>query len=225
MKQNEQSNEKYITSATVREHYGVSNTSLQRWANDGKIKTIRTTGGHRLYERESIAKLFGDQKEKTKRRVCYARVSSAKQKEDLERQAEDLKKDYPNHEIIKDVGSGVNFNRKGFKTLVDSIIDGDIQELVISHKDRLTRFGYELIEQLCKKFDCTIVVQFKDERHNPEEELAEDLLAITTVFVARHNGLGAGEKKRKRKENKETKVEKERGTSENEGSSSEMHED
>jgi len=227
MKQNVQTSEKYITSGTVRQHYGVSNSTLQRWANEGKIKTLRTNGNHRLYERDSVAKLFGDDSEKKtgRRRVCYARVSSAKQGEDLERQVQDLQREYPDHELIKDIGSGVNFSRKGFKTLVDSILDGDIEELVISHKDRLTRFGYELVEQLCDKFDCKIVVQFKDQRHNPEQDLADDLLAITTVFVAKHNGLRAGEKRRKRKENKETKAKKRRESSEDEGSSTEVPED
>ncbi|MFL5811575.1 MAG: IS607 family transposase [Flavisolibacter sp.] len=225
MKQNAQTSEKYITSGSVRQHYGVSNSTLQRWANEGKIKTLRTTGNHRLYERDSVAKLFGDDSEKKeRRRVCYARVGSAKQSEDLERQVQDLQREYPDHELIKDIGSGVNFGRKGFKTLVESIISGDIEELVISHHDRLTRFGYDLVEQLCKKFDCTIVVQFKDERHSPEQELADDLLAITTVFVAKHNGLRAGEK-RKRKEAKETKTKKRRDSSEDEGSGSEVSED
>jgi len=159
-----------------------------------------------------------------RKRICYARVSSVKQSEDLERQVQDLQKEYPDHELVKDIGSGVNFSRKGFKALVESIIDGDIEELVISHKDRLTRFGYELIEQICKKFECTIVVQFKDERHSPEQELADDLLAITTVFVAKHNGLRAGEKKRKRKESKETKTKKRRESSEDEGTISEVSE-
>jgi len=225
MKQNVQNSEKYITSGTVRQHYGVSNSTLQRWATDGKVKTLRTTGNHRLYERESVAKLFGDETEKKKRRICYARVSSAKQGEDLERQVQDLQKEYPDHEIIKDIGSGVNFSRKGFKTLVDAILSGDIEELVISHKDRLTGFGYELVEQLCEKFDCKIVVQFKDQRHNPEQDLADDLLAITTVFVAKHNGLRAGEKRRKRKESKETKAKKRREPSEDEGSGTEVSED
>ena len=225
MKQNAQTSEKYITSGTVRQHYGVSNSTLQRWANEGKIKTLRTDGNHRLYERDSVAKLFGNVSEKKeRRRVCYARVSSAKQSEDLERQVQDLQKEYPDHELIKDIGSGVNFSRKGFKALVESIVSGDIEELVISHRDRLTRFGYELVEQLCKKFDCAIVVQFKDERHSPEQELADDLLAITTVFVANHNGLRAGEKKRKRKEAKEAKTKKRRDSSEDEGSITEVSE-
>jgi len=226
MKQNAENSEKYITSGTVRQHYGISNSTLQRWANEGKVKTLRTNGNHRLYERASVDQLFGNQSEKKeRRRVCYARVSSAKQEEDLERQVQDLQEEYPDHELIQDIGSGVNFSRKGFKTLVDSILDGDIEEVVISHKERLTRFGYELVEQLCKKFDCKIVVQFKDQRHNPEQDLADDLLAITTVFVAKHNGLRAGEKKRKRKESKEAKAKKRRDSSEDEGSSTEVPED
>lgn len=220
-------NAKYITSSAVRKEFGISNTTLQRWANEGKIECVRTSGNHRLYERESVEKLFGTEKKilPNRRRVCYARVSSQHQKEDLARQVEDLRKEYPDHEIIQEIGSGVNFGRKHFKTLVESIVSGDIEELVISHKDRLTRFGYDLIEHLCKKFECAIVVQFKDERHSPEQDLADDLLAITTVFVAKHNGLRAGDKKRKRKESQETKAQKERRSGEDESSGSEVHED
>ena len=201
MDHHDNSSEKYITSKKVRDQYGVCNSTLKRWANEGKIKTIRTVGNKRLYGCDDIASIFGIQSvEKKKRSICYARVSSQKQKGDLERQVEDLRRDYPSHEIIQDIGSGINFERKGFKTLVDQIMSGNIEEVVISHRDRLVRFGYALLEQICQKFECRLVVQSKDVNSDPTNDLAEDLLSIVTVFTAKHHGLRASEKKRKRKE-------------------------
>ena len=175
MGNNDQSTEKYITSKKVRELYGVCNSTLKRWANEGKITSIRTIGNKRLYGCYDIRRVFGVESiEKKKRKLCYARVSSQKQKEDLEKQVEDLQREYPDHEIIQDIGSGINFERKGFKTLVDQIMSGNISELVISHRDRLVRFGYPLIEQICQKFECKIVVQHKNVNSDPTNDLAED---------------------------------------------------
>lgn len=100
-----------------------------------------------MYNVEGINSLFrndtnNDQREREKKKVCYARVSSSKQKRDLERQIENLKKHYPDHEIISDIGSGVNYRRKGFQAILERVYSGDnIGEVVITHKDRLCRYG------------------------------------------------------------------------------------
>ena len=227
MKQNTQNETKYVNSSVIRKEYGISNSTLQRWANEERVKTVRTSGNHRLYERDSVEKLFGNEKKKERRRkVCYARVSSQHQKGEISRDKSKTSKRniQTTYEFIKDIGSGVNFDRKGFKTLVEHIISGDIEELVISHRDRIDLQDLDMssLNKYAKSLIVrSIVVQFEDERHSPEEEdLATDLLAITTVFVAKHNGLRAGERKR---ENvlKKPRLKKGRNTSEDESISAE----
>jgi predicted site-specific integrase-resolvase len=174
-----------------------------------------------LYQRREKGKDPEEEKERT--RECYARVSSAHQKEDLERQIEQLKKDCPSHELIQDIGSGLNWHRKGFATLLDRILSGSVEEVMVAYKDRLCRFGYELIEQMCKKFDTKLVVLNKDEEgeKNTTTELSEDLLSIVTVFVARNNGLRAGKNRKKRKERQEGGAEEEIETDDNKGKNKE----
>src|SRR6185369_6726236 len=117
--------ERYVRATNIRKVYDVSYVTLRRWAEDGKIR-FKEGGGKRLYCINDIKKLYNGGKdpeeERGRTRVCYARVSSAHQKEDLERQIEQLKKGYPSHEIIQDIGSGLNWHRKGFVTLLDRIL-------------------------------------------------------------------------------------------------------
>jgi predicted site-specific integrase-resolvase len=127
---------------------------------------------------------------KDKEKICYCRVSSNKQKEDLLRQIEYMKNIYPENRIISDIGSGLNYNRKGLKEIMDMAINGEIQELVIAYKDRLTRFGYELIEYLIEKYSGgKITIINKNEEDTPTEELTKDILSIMNVYVAKVNGL------------------------------------
>lgn len=201
-------NDKYITSKKIRETFQVSNSSLKRWHGEGKIQAIKTVGNHRLYSQSSINKFFGVQEEKERKYICYARVSSSKQRGDLERQVQDLEEEYPDHEIIQDVGSGINWKRKGFTKMVEQVLNGDIEEIVVTNKDRLCRIGFELVEQICKRFNTKIVVLSKSNKEE-DKDLAEDLLSIVTIFTARHHRRRGAEKKRKRKaKEKETKVKK-----------------
>jgi len=162
---------------------------LRKWEKEEKIEAIRAPGGKRLYSVESLDKLFHVETKK-KEKVCYTRVSSAKQKEDLERQVESLKTKYPEHRIIQDIGSGLNWKRKGFTSILESVYIRDIEEVVVLHKDRLCRFGIELVEFIFEKAGCKLLVHNKNDHHETtaEQELAEDLLSIVTVFVARNNG-------------------------------------
>ena len=131
--------------------------------------------------------------------VCYARVSSSHQKEDLERQVNLLASKYPSARIIKDVGSGINWKRQGINTLLELIHQGVVGEVVVTFKDRLCRFGSELLEWIFQKNDVKLMVLNSTcDTTNPTGELAEDLLAITTVFVARNNGIRSGKFKRER---------------------------
>lgn len=161
----------------------VSKETLRLWAENGKIKTIKTDGGHRryIYNEETNNK-------KTKLKFIYTRVSSKKQQSDLERQIKYLQKLYPEYRIISDIGSGLNFNRKGLNKLLEAIITGTVAEVVVAHKDRLCRFGFELIENLCKYFSTTLTIVDNKNGKSQTDELAEDLLSIITVFTARFYG-------------------------------------
>jgi predicted site-specific integrase-resolvase len=123
-------------------------------------------------------------------RYLYARVSSLGQKEDLKRQEELLKEKYPNYKLISDIGSGMNLNRKGLRSIIDKSIKGEIKEVVIVHKDRLCRYGYELIEDIIEKYsNGKIIILENQNKKEPKEELVEDVLQIMNIFVAKINGM------------------------------------
>jgi predicted site-specific integrase-resolvase len=115
-------------------------------------------------------------------------VSSHKQKDELERQKEFMRKHYPNYEIISDIGSGINFKRKQFLWLLEQTSIGNVKEVVVAHRDRLSRFGFELIEWFFSKHNVKLVVLDKCES-SPQQELVTDLLSIITVFSCRIHGL------------------------------------
>lgn len=165
-------------------YYGVTTESLRQRANKGHIKFTITDGGHRRYQ---IINKYNKRNEKQS--YIYARVSSRKQEDDLKSQVAFLKKKYPKHKVITDIGSGINEKRKSYKTLLDNIFNGDVKEVVVAHKDRLSRFSFELIQQICKKFGTKLIVANKrNGKENPDSELTEDLMSIITVFTARYYG-------------------------------------
>jgi predicted site-specific integrase-resolvase len=165
---------------------GVHHSSLQKWAEEGAIKFIRTPSGHRRYDVEDFLRSKNSDQ---RRKVCYCRVSSRKQSDDLGRQVEFLRTRYPKHEIIEDIGSGLNFKRKGFIALLESVCGGNVEEIVVAHRDRLCRFGFELVQWLAERNNCKLVVLDADEKKSLHQELVEDLLSIITVFGCRINGL------------------------------------
>ena len=127
---------------------------------------------------------------KIRRKICYCRVSSRKQKENLENQIEVMKNKYPNYEIISDIGSGLNFKREGLKKIIDYAIKGEIEILIVAYKDRLARIGYEMIENLIKDYSKgEIVIISKKEEETPQEEMTKDIMTIMNVYVAKINGL------------------------------------
>jgi len=172
----------YVTPAQAAKTLGVSTQTLRNWDKTGKIKVIRTPTGLRRYDLSSIV---GNVQGIT---VVYARVSSYKQREDLDRQADYLQSLYPEAEIIKEIGSGLNYRRQKLKTLLERILSGDVQRLVVAHKDRLARFGFELFRFLCEFNDCELVV-CDNASLSPEREMVEDILAIVHVFSCRLYGL------------------------------------
>lgn len=209
-------NDKYISPRHITKQFNITSGTLRLWAENGKIRCIRPnqTGG-RLYNTSDIEQIFGSNSAfKNQKTICYARVSSSHQKEDLERQETFFKQKYPDAIILKDIGSGLNWKRKGFNSLLEQIIAGDIKEVVVTYKDRLCRFGIELVEWIFKKFNVKLMVLSQNiDQKDISRELAEDLLAITTVFVARNNGLRAGAYRRQRKESNTIKHESSSGES------------
>lgn len=157
--------------------------TLRKYADEGKIKVIKNEAGQRLFDIESY---IGESKSVAT--VCYARVSSRHQSNDLPRQRDYLQGLYPTAEIITDVGSGLNFKRKGLLSILERVMRGDKLTIVVAHKDRLARFGFDLIRWMVEQNGGQIVV-LDQSAYSPQQELVADLLAIITVFGARVNGL------------------------------------
>ena len=117
-------------------------------------------------------------------------MSSIGQSNDLERQREVMKKLYPKYEIIEDIGSGLNLNKRGIRRVIKMAIEGKINDLIVAYKDRLTRFGYELIENIIKDYSGgRIIVLNNPKALKPEVELVNDVMALMNVYVAKMNGL------------------------------------
>lgn len=169
---------------------GVSIQTLRRWERIGHLLPAKKSKGNtRYYTLDQITKTEKVGPDLT---VAYARVSSHDQKEDLKRQAEVLAaycaKQGWSFQVIQDLGSGMNYQKKGLKTLINWILEGKISRLVLTHKDRLLRFGAELIFALCEVKQIEIVLINKGDEVSFEEELAQDVLEIITVFSARLYG-------------------------------------
>ena len=165
--------------------FGVTPESLARWEKEGKIEAKKTPGGHRRYVyHEPVAK------QSTTDKLCYAyaRVSSPKQKGDLQRQVDVLQAACPTHHVVQDVGSGINFKRRGLLSILDSVFAGRVQEVVVAHRDRLSRFGFDLFKHIFGRFGVSIRVLSDSDVKEPVNELAQDLLSIVTVFTARYYG-------------------------------------
>ncbi len=167
---------------------GVTPKTIRLWEKEGKINSIKTKGGHRRFCPSEVLK----NKKQSNITIAYARVSTNEQKEDLERQKKILElycseKGW-NFEIISDIGSGINYNKKGLERLIKLICLGEIDRLVISHKDRLLRFGSEIIFSICEQHNVEIVIINKSANSTFEEDLTNDVLEIITVFSAKLYG-------------------------------------
>jgi predicted site-specific integrase-resolvase len=180
---------------------GVNPVTLRRWEKSGKIKAERTQKGHRRYDLAKIRDLAPkNTSDSEKRTIGYARVSSFDQKADLARQAALLESFCANHgwtyEIVQDLGSGLNYSKKGLKKLIKEICFGTVGRLVVTHKDRLLRFGSELIFSLCEQFGTEVVIMNASEETNFEDDLVQDVLEIITVFSARLYGARSRKNKK-----------------------------
>ena len=184
---------------------GVSVASLRRWDKSGYLPAdYLTAGGHRRYSLASLRRFVGagDDECGAGRVVLYARVSSGKQKDDLERQKQALRefsKDNGDCDFdeISDIGSGINFKKRGFTKLVSLVMSGLVSKIVVMHRDRLCRFGFDFFEKICLESGVSLVVAGEEREISREERMVQDLLAIVTVYSCRSNGLRSAGRRRK----------------------------
>ena len=184
---------KYYSAKTVTKILGVTAQTLRNWDKEDKLKpTYVKSNGYRYYSEESI--LAYTQERKTKKNlnvIGYVRVLSKKQKDDLERQKENIEKylneKYEHYEIIEDIGSGINYNKPGLLKLIEKINKKEVDVIVVLYKDRLLRFGFELVEHFASLNNVKIEVLDKIDK-TQDEELVEDLVQIITVFSCKLQG-------------------------------------
>ncbi len=180
---------KYYNGKEAGELLRVQPGTIRKWSNEGKISSIRTPSNQRLYPKEEVDRILGQYTSSNpKRKICYARVSSKKQKDDLERQIYFFKSEYPEYEVFSDIGSGINWKRKSLQTLLEQCMLGRVQEVVVSHKDRLCRFGFELLEFVFEKNKVKLTVLDDRKGESPQQELAEDICSIIHVYSCREYG-------------------------------------
>ena len=180
-------NDRLLKPKELSELLGVTTKTLIEWEHDGKLQAIKTGGGHRRYLYPQAA--FHQHAASTsKKKYIYARVSSFKQQQDLQRQVAMLQDAHPDYDVIQDVGSGINFKRRGLITLLDAVLGGNVSHVVVAHRDRLARFGFDLLQHLFGRFEVSLEVLSDDDVKEPATELAKDILSVVTVFAARYHG-------------------------------------
>lgn len=190
---------KYYTIHETAEILGVSPQTLRNWEKSEKlIPHHKSANGYRYYSKDSLNALLGV-KTQIGKTVGYCRVSSPKQKDDLERQIENMRiyllaQGKP-FEIFSDIGSGINYQRKGLQELIRGMANRSISKVVVLYKDRLTRFGFELIEYIAEMYGCEIEVVDTTEK-TEQEELVEDIVQIMTVFSCKLQGKRANKAKK-----------------------------
>ncbi len=198
-------NTKFISGKEASKILGVHQRTLYLWEKKKYIDVIRSPGGKRFYNINKYLKKyknnhyliknkasnFINNKNNKKLNICYIRVSSKSQINDLMRQKNVMIKNFPKYKLIEDIGSGLNLNKRGIRKIIDYAIGGRINKLIIAHKDRLIRFGYDLIEDLIKKYSNgkIIILDKNTKKRKPEEELAFDVLQLMNVYVTKMNGL------------------------------------
>ena len=181
---------------------GIHYITLKRWIYSGKIRAVKTPTGRWMIPESEVEGIIGGKEEvKEVRAVIYARVSSSDQKKDLERQIQYLTqycsaKGYKVVDVLSDVASGLKTNRRGLLKLFNYVVNKQIDVVVVTYKDRLTRFGFEYLEHFFKQYGVKIKVVYGEETKDAYQELVEDLLAIVTSFAGKLYGMRSHKKKR-----------------------------
>ena len=178
---------RYYSVEQAAELSGFHPNTIRRWADDGTIPSYRTKGGHRRVCIDDYIKSPNAPSEE-RVTICYCRVSSPKQRDDLTRQVEYMRERYPDAEIVKDIGSGINFERKGLRSILERAMRGTVVTLVVAYRDRIARFGSQIIEFVLQQSGGQLVV-LNEVSLSPEQELTTDLLTILHVFSCRLHGL------------------------------------
>ena len=187
---------RYVSIGPAAKLRGVSISTLRRWEREGRIRSERTPAGHRRYDAATLEAFSSDRPEPcgvdNRKTIAYARVSSRGQKADLERQKQVLEMFCAARgwtcEVIADLGSGMNYRKKGLMQLLNLLISGSVARLVITRQDRLLRFGAELVFAVCEMKNVEVVIVNQGDESSFEEDLAKDVLEIITVFSARLYG-------------------------------------
>ncbi|MBD3262620.1 MAG: IS607 family transposase [Candidatus Altiarchaeales archaeon] len=190
----------HITLSAASKLLGVTVRSLRKWSDEGKLKTIRTEGGHRRVAVAEIHRLQGvEQKERTVT-LAYCRCSTHKQEENLERQVgrvlEHCTKQGWQTELFKEIGSGLNDNRAQFKRLLTRVVDDDVARVAVEFKDRLARFGFETFVIYCRNFGVDVVVLEDVAPKEFEQEFADDIISLVASYSGRMYGRRGGRKKK-----------------------------
>jgi len=189
--------ERHYSIGEACEIVGVTPKTLRRWDEAGKLKAdLRTGGGHRRYSETTLRQFLGKPlpvPSSERKVILYARVSSRPQKDDLENQVEALMRfcvgaGQPYDDVWTDFGSGLNYRRPKFRRLVVEALNGHVEKVIVAHKDRLARFGYDLLEDVFVRCGVELVVINRSEKTEFMEELAEDLIAIVQHFCAKFYG-------------------------------------
>lgn len=173
---------------------GVSVKTLQRWDHEGILVAKRNPNNRRYYTEDQYLEYIGSSNKKDKKVIAYVRVSNNNQKDDLQNQITFIR-NYVNakgeilDDVIQDIGSGLNYNRKHWNDLLfNQISKGEIEKIYITYKDRFVRFGFDWFERYCNHHDCEIVI-INNPDTSPQQELIDDLISIIHVFSCRIYGL------------------------------------
>lgn len=197
-----------VSIGVIAEIFGVCTQTIRNWCDEGMFEVYLTAGGHRRFDLEQID---GRTQEDEKSTIVYSRVSSYDQKDDLKRQTEELEQycneqGIENYEVIKDIGSGINYKKTGLRRLIRQVLSGKTKRIIVSYQDRLLRFGNELLFELCRMMNVDVVVLNEEENPSFEEKLARDVLTILIVYSSKIYGKRSHEKRKKEKTKKEKKA-------------------
>jgi predicted site-specific integrase-resolvase len=202
----------FISIKKAAEFTGLDPQTIRRMFDLSQVEGYKTPSGQRRIDLSSLQKMCysnissSEIKNSEKKNFIYARVSTKKQMDDLSRQVDYLRRpEYVNYLLVQDIGSGINFKRKGLQTILDSCIQGNVGEVVIAHRDRLCRFAFELVEYIVTKGGGSIKVLEDEQNISEHSELAEDLLSIIHIFNCRQMGKRSY-KKRGKVQDSETPV-------------------
>ncbi len=181
--------QQFIPTKLARKILGVTSDTLRNWDSSGKISTVRTTSNQRLYNKQDILNLTRcNIPSVQKRKIAYCRVSSSKQKNDLTRQENFFKTNYPTFELVSDVGPGLNWKRKGLLSILDAALSGNLSEVMVAHKDRLCRFSFELLEFIFTRSNIKLTLLDQEDHQSNSRELSDDIMSIIHVYSGRKMG-------------------------------------